>query len=244
LGTLGAPVCFLINAASFAAVLLSLFLMKLPAYAPAHSGRTLLGEFSEGLLYVWRTPKIGRVVLMVALASLLVAPYTTVLPVFTKEIFKGGPTTYGYISGFFGAGVVIGTLFLATRKPEANLGRILLLATILMGIGLISFAWMRNISFALCFAVLIGLGGIIQFTICNIMVQSQAAPPMRGRAIGILLMAIFGMLPLGSLLVGWVSQFLGAPSTMMTEGIIGILLAVIFSRYLLSKPMHPDETAG
>ena len=59
---------------------------------------------------------------------------------------------------------------------------------------------------AMLFAVLAGFGGITQYTVCNIMVQSDSEPRMRGRAIGILLMAIFGMVPLGSLLVGGVSQ--------------------------------------
>jgi hypothetical protein len=58
---------------------------------------------------------------------------------------------------------------------------------------------------------------------------------MRGRAIGILLMAIFGMLPLGSLLVGAISQHIGAPVTVLVEGIIAIVLALVFMKFLLVK---------
>jgi heme/copper-type cytochrome/quinol oxidase subunit 4 len=70
---------------------------------------------------------------------------------------------------------------------------------------------------------------------------------MRGRAIGILLMAIFGMLPLGSLVVGAVSQRVGAPVTVLGEGIISIVLALVFFEFLTKrinpKPLHhlPDE---
>jgi hypothetical protein len=55
---------------------------------------------------------------------------------------------------------------------------------------------------------------------------------MRGRAIGVLLMAIFGMMPLGSLLVGAISQHIGAPATVLAQGIIGLVVALIFAKFL------------
>src|ERR1700744_447911 len=57
----GAPVCFLVNAASFGGVIVSLVLMKKPAYQPKHSGKTMLGEFAEGFTYVRKTPAIGPI---------------------------------------------------------------------------------------------------------------------------------------------------------------------------------------
>ncbi len=75
----------------------------------------------------------------------------------------------------------------------------------------------------------------MQWTVCNIIVQSESAPEMRGRAIGILLMAIFGMLPLGSLIVGGVSQRVGAPATVVGMGIISILIAWMFTEFLTRK---------
>ncbi len=235
----GASVCFLLNAASFGGVIVSLILMDRPAWQPKKSGKTMLGEFSEGLVYVRKAPVIGRIILMVAIASLLVMPYNTVLPVFAKVIFKGGASTYGYITSFFGVGALLGTVFLASRKPETHLRRILFISTILMGIGLICFALTKNFPVAMLFAVLTGFGGMTQYTICNIMVQSESEPHMRGRAFGILLMAIFGMLPLGSLLVGGVSQRVGAPATVLGEGIIAIVLALIFIEFLTKRAKPP-----
>ncbi len=236
----GAPVCFLINAASFGGVIVSLILMKLPAYQPKKSGKTMLGEFSEGIVYVRKTPVIGQIILMVAIASLLVMPYNTVLPVFAKVIFKGGASTFGYITSFVGVGAVLGTIFLASRKPDAHLKGLLFISTILMGVGLICFALIKNFPLAMLFAVLTGFGGMTQFTVCNIIVQSESEPHMRGRAIGILLMAIFGMLPLGSLLVGGVSQRIGAPVTVLGEGIISIVLALVFIKFL-TKRVKPNK---
>jgi MFS family permease len=232
----GAPVCFLINAASFGGVIVSLILMSLPANRPRKSGKTMLGDFSEGITYVRSSPVLGKVILMIAIASLLVVPYNTVLPVFAKVIFKGDASTFGYITSFVGMGAVLGTIFLASRKPETHLKRLLFVSTLLMGVGLICFALIKNFPVAMLFAVLTGFGGMTQYTACNIIVQSDSEPPMRGRAIGILLMAIFGMLPLGSLLVGGVSQRIGAPATVLGEGIISIVLALVFVEFLRRRP--------
>jgi MFS family permease len=158
-----------------------------------------------------------------------------VLPVFAKVIFKGGASTFGYITGFVGVGALLGTVFMASRKPDSQLKRLLFISTILMGVGLIFFALIKNFPLAMLFAVLAGFGGATQYTVCNIVVQSESEPHMRGRAIGILLMAIFGMLPLGSLLVGAISQHIGAPVTVLVEGIIAIVLALVFMKFLLVK---------
>ena len=231
----GASVCFLLNAASFGGVIVSLVLMTLPPLQPKKSGKTLLGEFSEGLAYVRQAPAIGQIILMMAITSLLVAPYNTVLPVFAKVIFKGGASTFGYITSFIGAGAVLGTIFIASRKPDTPLKRILFLSTILMGVGLICFALIKNFPGAMVFAILIGFGGMMQYTVSNILVQSDSESHMRGRAIGILLMAIFGMLPLGSLLVGGLSQRIGAPATVLGEGVLSILVALAFAKFLTKR---------
>jgi len=241
LSTWGASVCFLINAASFGGVILSLVLMTLPPLQPKKSGKTMLGEFSEGIAYVFKTPSIAQIILLVAIASLLVMPYNTVLPVFAKVIFKGGASTFGYITSFVGVGGVLGTIFMASRKPDAYLKRILFFSTVVMGIGLIGFALIRNFPAAMVFAALSGFGGIMQYTVCNIVVQSESEPRMRGRAIGILLMAIFGMLPLGSLLVGGVSEHIGAPATVLGQGVISLVLALTFIKFLTKRPVRQSQ---
>jgi MFS family permease len=241
LSAFGAPVCFLINAASFGGVLLSLLLMKLPAHLPARSQKNVVAEFTEAFAYLKRTPGIGFIILMLALISLLVMPYYTVLPVFASVIFKGNASTFGYIGSFTGVGAVIGTIFLASRKPGRSLRKILFVSTLIMGAGLICFSRTTNFPLALFFAAVIGFGAVAQFTVCNIVVQSESEPRLRGRVLGILLMAVFGMTPLGSLLVGAVSQRIGAPATVMAEGIIGLAIALIFAKFLTNHRTPADR---
>jgi predicted MFS family arabinose efflux permease len=192
-------------------------------------------EFAEGFKYLSETPSLGMVILMLALISLLVLPFSTVFPVFAKVIFKGDASTYGYITSFVGVGGVLGTIFLASRRPGARLKWILWACTLLMGAGLIGFGVSHHFALAMVFAAIAGFGAIAQFTISNIVIQSDTDPQMRGRVIGILLMAIFGMLPLGSVLVGAVSQRVGAPATIVGEGVISVLIALVFTKWLTAR---------
>jgi len=232
LSLFGAGVCFLLNAASFGGVIVSLLLMKLPAYHAKPRDKKVMAEFAEGFAYLRKAPDIARMVIMLAIVSLLVLPYNTVLPVFAKVVFRGDASTFGYINSFVGVGAVIGTIYLASRKPGTHLKRVLFISTLLMGIGLICFSQLTNFAAAMFFAAIAGYGSIAQFTISNIVVQSDTAPEMRGRTMGILLMAIFGMMPLGSLLTGAVSEHIGAPATVLAQGIIAVVIAFVFIRFL------------
>jgi MFS family permease len=228
----GAAVCFLINAGSFGGVLLSILLMKLPPYKPKTVRKKILHEFAEGFSYLKQTPSIGMIIIMLALISLLVLPYNTVLPVFAKVVFSGNALTFGYIQSFTGVGAVIGTIFLASRKPDAKLKKVLFVSSLILCVALIFFALSQQFALAMLFATLAGFGSIAQYAISNIIVQSESAPEMRGRAIGVLLMAIFGTVPVGSLLVGAVSQHIGAPVTVLCEGIAGLAVTLGFTRFL------------
>lgn len=240
LSAFGAPVCFLLNAASFGGVLLSLLLMKLPIPAKKDNNKKIVTEFSEGFSYIKKTPSLGIIILMLGIVSLLVLPYNTVVPVFAKVVFKGGASTFGYITSCVGVGAVLGTIYLASRKPGTHLRRILFFSTILMGVGLIGFSQIKNFPVAMVFAAMAGFGGIAQFTVCNICIQSESTAAMRGRVIGILLMAIFGMMPLGSVLIGAVTQHVGPTITVAAEGIIAIIIALAFGKYLIKDNKSKD----
>jgi len=242
LSAFGAPVCFLINAASFGGVLISLLLMKLPAIQRQKTEKKVMTEFAEGWHYFKQTPKLYLLLLMLAFISLLVMPYNTVLPVFAKVIFKGNASTFGYINSFVGVGAVAGTIYIASLKPGAHLKRIMFVSTVSMGVGLICFSQASSFPLAMLFAVLMGYGSMAQFAICNIIVQSESATQMRGRMIGLMLMTLFGLMPLGSLLVGAVSQRIGAQATVLAQGILALIVVAFFMKFLLRHDVQ--KTAG
>ena len=238
----GAQICFLANAASFGAVIISFALMKLPPYQSFHKKQKIITEFVEGFTYLKKTPSIGLVVLMLTCISFFILPFDTLLPVFAHQIFKGNAATFGYMRSFLGLGAVCGTIFLASLKHgKTNHRKILIYFSIVLSIGLMCFSHATKFALAMVFTVITGIGSVAQFTTTNIIVQSESDDRMRGRAISILLMAMFGMLPLGSLLVGIVSKKVSAPNIIFCQGIIALIIAIVFYNFLKKNKQIADN---
>jgi MFS family permease len=228
----GAGVCFLANAGSFVAVITSLMMMRLAKYDRAPDTKKIMTELTEGFQYLRRTPSIGYVILMLAFVSLLVLPFNTLLPVYAKVIFKGNATTFGLLNSAIGLGAILGFLFLASLKPGRDLKIILMINTVIFGIGLILFSHAINFYLSLLFAIISGFGMMSQTTISNTIIQTSVQPDMRGRVISYFAMAFFGMMPVGGLLVGWVSEHIGVPDAVLIQGIIAVIIAAAFSPFL------------
>jgi MFS family permease len=229
---LGAGICFSVNALSFLAVIISLLLMKLPPYQPKMVKKKISSELTEGFVYLKNTPAIGMILLMLAIVSLLVLPYNTLLPIFAKVIFKGDAVTFGYINSFIGLGALSGAFFLASVKPGTDLKIILLVNTLIFGVCLMLFSQISYFPLAMVFATITGFGMMSLTTISNTIIQLKSDPRMRGRVMSYFALAFFGMMPMGSLLIGTVSQQIGAPDTLLCQGIIAIIIAIAFSGFL------------
>ena len=238
---LGAGTCFLINAISYLAVITSLLCMNFPTFIPHPHSQKVFKEFKEGFIYLKNTPVIGLVILLLAFISLLVLPYNTLLPVFAKVIFKGNASTFGYLNSFIGLGSLCGAIFLASLKPAANFKKILIINLIILGAALVLFSHITNIPIALSFAMLAGFAMMSQTTIINTIIQTGASAEMRGRVISFFAMAFFGMQPIGGLLIGTISQYIGAPNTILAEGIIAIVIAIIFTPILKKNLLKKED---
>jgi len=229
---MGAGTCFLINALSYVAVITSLLFIKFPSFVPQVHSQKVMTEFKAGFTYLRNTPSIGIIILMLGCVSLLVLPFNTLLPVYAKVIFNGSASTFGYLNSCIGLGALVGAIFLASLKPGVNLNKILLIDLFIFGVALALFSHMTNLPFALFFAALGGFAMMSQTTICNTIIQTRASAEMRGRVISYFAMAFFGMQPLGALLIGAISQYAGAPNTILAEGMAALLIAIVFLPYL------------
>lgn len=237
----GAEACFSVNAFSFVAVIASLLMIRLPPFKKPDRANNALTDLVNGFKYLKETPAIGNVMLMLALVSLFSLPYVTLLPIYAKEIYAGKASTFGYLNSFVGAGALAGALFLASLKPGTNLKRILFLSTIIFGLGLIAFSYSTNLLLAMPFMVLAGFGMMSQTTISNTLIQTTVAPAMRGRVISYYAMAFFGMQPVGGLLVGAISAEIGAPNTLMLQGIYTLVIAIIFLPFLRKRNLKETD---
>lgn len=237
----GACICFMLNAISFVAVMVSLYLMKMPPYSPPTVKKKAMSDMLEGFNYIRNTPALASIVLLLTLMSLLVIPYNTLLPVFAKVVYNGDAATFGYINSFIGLGAIVGTFFLASLKSGANLKKLLVIDMVALGVCLMLFAKVTYFPLAMLFAAVCGFGIMSQNTICNITLQGESDSRMRGRVISYFAMSIFGMVPLGSLLTGAVSHYIGAQNTVLCQGFIALVIAALFYRYLRTEQLKQKK---
>ncbi len=245
----GDDVCFGLNALSFIAVIISLLLMKLPAFNPKKDKINILRELGAGMTYIKKTPEIAFVLGMLALISLFVLPFSTLIPAYAKDIFHGTASTFGVIDSVIGLGAFTGAIFLASLKPGRNLRKILAYSTLIFGSGLVLFSHCTVYPLALLFAAIGAFGMMSQITITNTIIQTTAEASMRGRVISMYAMAFFGLQPLGSLIVGFVSQYIGMENTVLIQGIMALIIGAWNFNFLrkyekrnkINKPLHAGQ---
>lgn len=233
--------CFLLNGITFIAVIAALLAMRVKP-AVRHAQRAhVLHNLWEGLVYAFGLAPIRAILLLLASISLLGASYMVLLPVFARDILRGGPQTMGYLMAATGVGALCGAVFLAWRKSVRGLGRILVLGSGLFGAALIAFGLSRNLWLSLCLLAVAGFGMMIEFASSNSLIQTMVDDDKRGRVMSLYVMAFMGMGPLGSLLAGWLARTFGTPAAVVVGGIGCILAAALFATRLpaLGRCAHP-----
>ena len=229
----GEGICFLINAVSYVAVILALLAMKLPE-RPAASVKaiSIMASLREGLRYTLATTPIRDLLILLGVVGFMGMPYMTLMPVFAANVHKSGADALGLMYGAVGLGAVIGALFLAQRKNIIGIGRVIVVATLLFGLGLMVFTVSHPFWLSLLILVTVGCGWMVLIAACNTALQTLADNHMRGRVMSLFSMMLVGMAPFGSLLAGWAADQIGAPLVIAAGGSFCALTGIIFARQL------------
>ncbi len=221
--------CFLLDAVSYLAVIAALLAMTVAPRAPAAHRRPVWHEIAEGMRYAFGFPPIRELLLLLSLISFMGMSYTTLLPLFAAHVLHGGPSTLGFLSGASGVGALIGALSLASRRSVLGLGRQIVLATALFGLGLIGFALSNIVWLSLLLMTIIGGGMMVQMAASNTILQTIVDEDKRGRVMSLYSMAFQGMAPFGSLFAGALAGQIGATDTVLIGGVVCGLGAAWFA---------------
>lgn len=232
IATTGEGVCFFINALSYIVVIASILGMKIVPRTINKKNTHVLTEIKEGFSYTFGFRPIKFVILLFGLVGLMGMPYSVLLPVFAKEILKGGSHTYGFLMGASGLGALAGALYLAYKNSIRGLMKIVPWSAGIFGFGLIIFSLSRYFLLSMVLMVLIGFGMMLQLASSNTLLQTIVDDDKRGRVLSIYIMTLMGSATFGSLLAGGMAKFLGVPLTLAIGGISCISGAVIFARKL------------
>ena len=213
--------CFLINALSFAAVIVSLTKMnaaELHRGAPVERSK---GQLREGLRYVWNTPILRTSLLMMAIIGTIAFNFRILLPVMAEEEFGGGAGTYGALSAVMGVGTVLGALFVASRKYPTR--KTLIYSAMAYGVLIVIAGLAPNVSLEMIALVPMGAAGIAFVATANSTLQLNAKESMRGRVMALYSVVFLGSTPIGSPIVGWIGETFGVRSGFFISGFACLL---------------------
>jgi MFS family permease len=207
IATVGDGVSFLVNAASFVAVVASLLTMDrmtLSRTAPAGRAR---GQLRDGLRYVRSTPALAVPLVMMGIAGCLTYEFQVSLPVMADRGLGVGPTGFGFMTAAMGVGAVGGGLLVAARGKTGLRPLVLAATGFAVAMGLATAA--PDLVFEMVALGLVGAASIAFMSTGNSTLQLTAAPEMRGRVMSLWFVAFQGSTPIGGPIVGAVMALLG-----------------------------------
>jgi MFS family permease len=219
IATVGEAWCFTLDAASYVAVVAALLVMQIPPARAAAPAGPLRRNMAEGFRYAFGFAPIRSLLLLLALVSFLGMPYTVLMPLFAVNVLHGGPSALGFLTAASGVGALTGALYLASRRTVLGLGRVIVAAAAVFGLGLVAFGLSRWLWLSLPLMLAVGFGMMVQLASCNTILQTIVDEDKRGRVMSFYSMAILGMAPFGSLLAGLLASWVGAPTTVLLSGV-------------------------
>ena len=180
----------------------------------------------EGWKFSWRNEIVRAGILVVVIAALFIIPFSTLLPIFARDILVVGAQGQGLLLTSMGIGALASSLLIATLGDRMPRGLLMLGGVALYGMFVMIFAASPWFSLSLVLMAAIGLCHVSSHALVQTVLQTYSPPEFRGRT-----MAIFHMtqvlLLLGGLLIGALSALIGAPWAAATMSAVGVLCMVL-----------------
>ncbi len=225
----GEGICFLLNAIAFTAVLFSLFIIRIRTALRVPARQRVLKNLAEGLRYSWNYLPIRVFVILQVMFGLFGFPYSTVMPIFARDMLSGGADTLGYLMAAAGTGAITGSLFLASRTGAVGMGRLIPVSVSIFGLGIVAFSQSTTMFISLGIVAIVGGSQQLILAGSNTVVQTVVDEDKRGRVMSLFMIAGLGVAPFGNLLTGSVAELIGAPTTLAINGSILLLSVVYFA---------------
>jgi predicted MFS family arabinose efflux permease len=224
---LGAAWCFGLNGLSFVAVIVSLLLLTVK-FVPQNTGESILTGVKQGIAFIRTQGAMEGLIALAFCMTALAIPLLTFLPVFAKDVFHRGPTTFTILLSCSGAGSVAGALTVAAYGNVKNKGQVALLTLLVLGAGVAGFALSKSIVLSCVLIFISGAAMMGVFSMVSSLVQLITANEMRGRVMSVYNVAFRGGMPLGSLATGYLVPIFSAPHVLAVNGLLLVAVGCYF----------------
>jgi MFS family permease len=223
IATVGIGECFVVNAASYGAVVLALLLVRRSELHPSARSSRAPGQLRAGFRYAWDTPILRTTLVMLVIIGTLTYEFTTTLPLLSEFTFGAGSAGLAIMTSLMGAGAVIGGLVVASSGPPTMQRLIAVAAS--FGAIVVVVSMMPTIGLVYAVMPLVGAASVAMISLSNATLQLHSDAKLRGRVMALFSMALLGSTPIGGPLVGWLGEHVSPRLSLLVGGLAALLAA-------------------
>lgn len=216
-------VCFGLNALSYVAVIMGLVAMRMPAYTRPSVEGDALSRLRFGLRFARTDRRVWALIVMTAVFGIFGFPFVVLLPIFARDLLHVGSRGLGVMSASVGVGAVLAAMGLAWFAPRLSRGAMVRWSGPAFGASIVAFAFAPWYWLALLLLAIGGFAMVLNNASTNTLLQSIVPDALRGRVMSFWTFVFVGFAPIGSLQVGWLAEYMGAPLAVALGGVISAL---------------------
>lgn len=233
----GIALCFFLDGLTFIAVIAGLLMMRLPKFVKPERPESAWAHALEGFSYVWQQGRMRRLLILFTIVGIFGWSYSVLMPAFATDVLKVGAGGYGAMLSANGLGALFGALTVASVGQRAN-RRILVFGGLwVFSAMLLLLAFVTNYYVALVCLAVGGWGMLLFFSTTNTLLQTDSSDEMRGRVMGVWALIFGGMMPVGGLEAGILSEHLGVRWTIAIGALACALAALVM--WLVVRAKNP-----
>ena len=221
IATAGIGWCFMVNAASFVAVIVALLMLDLAAINPSEPTPRAPHQLAEGLRYVWAHTALRTTLVLTAVIGTLSFNFQVTISLMVRKAFHGDASTFAFLLALMSTGAVIATLYVAHRERVTT--RFVIMAALALGVFMLIAAAAPSVEVFAIVLVPMGASSIAFLSSAGAVAQSRAEPEFRGRVAALFAVAFLGSTPIGAPIIGGVSQIFGPRSGIIVGGVTALV---------------------
>ncbi|HEY1232330.1 MAG TPA: MFS transporter [Candidatus Binatia bacterium] len=190
------------------------------------SETSFLRSVVEGWKFSWRNEEVRTGLSVVMLVALLIVPFTTLLPIFARDILSVGAAGQGLLLTAMGVGALSSAVAIASLGDRMTRGLFMLGGAALYGVAVVGFAASPWFRISMLLMVIIGVANVFCNALVQTVIQTYSPSKFRGRTMAIFQLSnvvmTFGSMLLGSLATAFGTQW--AVGLMSAVGALMVLL--------------------
>ena len=227
ISSLGIPVCFYLNAASFIAVIFALYRIEARGTLKVQSGN-FIEEITGGWRFVAGEKQVLHIMILISIFSLFGIPYMTLMPVLAGEILNVGARGMSFLIASAGVGSFIAAIMIAWKGKIIKEHLFIPLSALIFSAAIFTLSFSKSFYVSMLFVFIAGWGIVSYLATCNSHIQNRVPDALRGRVMGLYTLVFLGFAPLGNSFIGFAAETAGTIVTLKFFSLICIIGSIIF----------------